>query len=396
MSNWPQKACAGACHGFFFALLLLMQRSSVAGSATESPDATIKPAAWDDVLRQDLESGHQLFFPDKAVELIFRYSNNTVPPETLKKHAQHVSEVLREDLKAEAYAFSSRSKNRTEIKDMMQKALLSECEYIPAPLNERQLCCSLGDMFYCLPNFIIIGAQKSGTTALYAYLMHHSNVKYANNKELHFFDFSQRWNSGLKHYLTQFDNHGSKAHASTFVTGEASPSYMAMNGVCRRIRQLLPHTKILAVLRDPVKRAWSEFQMSVRINRVHDELKARLKTHMKQLRECLEEGMFEKPVAKNETRRETLLRVKYVTMDLSDCMPDDVSELQQWQIFLSGLIRQSSASPEWQSCWELLKAAPPTEAWNERWDICTRQLLSRTTEQHQRFSGDESTVFQDR
>jgi hypothetical protein len=103
-----------------------------------------------------------------------------------------------------------------------------------------------------LPNFLVIGAPKAGTTALAAYLAAHPQVFVAPEKEVHFFD--TRFDRGLDWYRGRFaDARGEIA------VGEASPTYMYHDAALERIASVLPAVKLIAVLRNPVDRAYSHY-----------------------------------------------------------------------------------------------------------------------------------------
>jgi len=126
-----------------------------------------------------------------------------------------------------------------------------------------------------LPDFVVIGAAKSGTTSLYGALANHPFVvpctttdpHFQNTKEVHFFSSgSQR---GQDWYRSHFPLESARRefeaeHGRPFLTGEASPSYISSYWAPGRIRKLLPDVRLLAVLRNPVDRAYSQFQMSRR------------------------------------------------------------------------------------------------------------------------------------
>ena len=110
-----------------------------------------------------------------------------------------------------------------------------------------------------LPHFIIIGGMKCGTTALYNYLGQHPQVSTAFRKEIHFFD--NQYTRGIEWYR-RFSPLESETWRS--VTGEASPYYMFHPSSARRIRKDVPGAKIIALLRDPVDRAFSHYQHTKR------------------------------------------------------------------------------------------------------------------------------------
>lgn len=103
-----------------------------------------------------------------------------------------------------------------------------------------------------LPNWIIVGAQRSSSSSLFKYLTAHPQVGAPCEKEVHYFD--NNYHRGIHWYLGHFPTRNGNR-----ITGEASPYYMAHPWAPRRIAKDLPDVKILAVLRNPVDRAYSHF-----------------------------------------------------------------------------------------------------------------------------------------
>jgi hypothetical protein len=123
-----------------------------------------------------------------------------------------------------------------------------------------------------LPNFIIVGATKAGTTSLDFYLSLHPEIHMARPKEPRFFIDAQepfgRWQRGLSWYRSLFVS--DKA-----LCGEASPTYAswsAKHGVFERMQSLVPHAKILFVVREHFARLWSSYLMNVRYHGTEDSL----------------------------------------------------------------------------------------------------------------------------
>ena len=119
-----------------------------------------------------------------------------------------------------------------------------------------------------LPDVLIIGAQKAGTTALYDYLTDHDAVAAAREKEVHFFDLA--FGHGLDWYRAHFPKQTtlkalSKEHDCRARTCEGSPYYLAHPLVPYRVRGSLPDVKLLVVLRDPVDRALSHHNHQVEL-----------------------------------------------------------------------------------------------------------------------------------
>jgi len=115
-------------------------------------------------------------------------------------------------------------------------------------------------VIYILPTFLICGTQKGGTTALYYYLREHPEIYMTPKKEVHFFDLN--YHLGIKWYKKHFKgvNNG-KIKA----IGEATPFYMYLESVPMRIFNTLPDVKLIFILRDPVKRAYSHYWHEVRL-----------------------------------------------------------------------------------------------------------------------------------
>ena len=192
--------------------------------------------------------------------------------------------------------------------DKLQQQLARSNGAVPVP-----------PLFTCLPSLVIVGAQKSGSTALFSHLLAHPQVRPALRKELHYFD---RYTTPfIDWYLARFpewpDERGGGAcgnggnsggggsvncagagagpaaadeerlgaawaalraagvpesplertrfyYAATHVAMDASPSYMLGVSTAARIRALLPHATGIAILREPVARAYSEWQMKLR------------------------------------------------------------------------------------------------------------------------------------
>jgi len=120
-----------------------------------------------------------------------------------------------------------------------------------------------------LPEFVIIGAAKAGTTSLYGWLSEHPFVAPATTKEVHFFDYN--YYRGEDWYRRHFPLESQRAafaseHGRPFLTGEASPSYISHHWAPQRLAKLLPQARLIVMLRNPVDRAYSQFQMSRREN----------------------------------------------------------------------------------------------------------------------------------
>ena len=114
-----------------------------------------------------------------------------------------------------------------------------------------------------LPDFLIIGAQKCGTTSLYSYLVQHPGIMSAEHKEIRYFGNPVNRARGHAWYRRQFPTISSmklleKKLGYSPITGEASP-HMNKPHVPKLVHDLLPNAKLIAILRNPVDRAFSQY-----------------------------------------------------------------------------------------------------------------------------------------
>lgn len=110
-----------------------------------------------------------------------------------------------------------------------------------------------------LPSFIVIGAMKSGTTSIHAYLAAHPQVFMTEIKEPHFFDWE--WERGLDWYRAMFEDAG-----PALARGEASATYTTSRRtalIAERMRDLIPDARFVYLLRNPVERIRSHYAFRV-------------------------------------------------------------------------------------------------------------------------------------
>lgn len=111
-----------------------------------------------------------------------------------------------------------------------------------------------------LPDFLIIGEMKCGTTTLWEVLDRHPRVAFPCEKELHY--FNRRMGEGRDWYASWFGTANPNQ-----ICGEATPDYLFCDGACERIRNEIPEAKFVVILRDPTNRAWSHYWHNVRRGR---------------------------------------------------------------------------------------------------------------------------------
>lgn len=119
-----------------------------------------------------------------------------------------------------------------------------------------------------LPDFLVIGAHRGGTSALYYHLTEHPRIAPATTKEVNYFD--KNYGKGTWWYRTHFPTLARKryvelARGVTLITGEASPHYMLHPSVPRRVARVVPRVKLIALLRNPIDRAHSHYRRYVHL-----------------------------------------------------------------------------------------------------------------------------------
>lgn len=151
-----------------------------------------------------------------------------------------------------------------------------------------------------LPTFLVIGAQKAGTTWLARNLAQHPDV-YLYPREIHYFNHADRHRRGLGWYRAHF-----RAASDQQAVGEKTPSYLWVTdrtyrthppGVHRRVHAALPDARLVAILREPVARAVSSLRHHVRAGRISprldvDELLAGRYRHLAEEQGVIDMGRY--------------------------------------------------------------------------------------------------------
>ncbi len=116
--------------------------------------------------------------------------------------------------------------------------------------------------FRALPHFIIIGVQKGGTSTLFELLKQHPDIQTSCFKEVHYYDFN--YSKGIHWYKSFFPVNKKN---SKVIYGEASPYYIFHPLAPERLYKDNPNVKLIVMLRNPVHRAYSHYQMEKRKGR---------------------------------------------------------------------------------------------------------------------------------
>ena len=134
--------------------------------------------------------------------------------------------------------------------------------------------------------FMIVGAQKCGTTALAHFLSQHPKIGMASPKEVHLFDspkYSRDWTPEQidERYRSFFEHCGDAA-----IRGEATPIYMFLPEIARELQRYNPELKLIVLLHDPVERALSHYYMEKNRGKEHRPLWLALTREPFRLRRC--------------------------------------------------------------------------------------------------------------
>lgn len=131
-------------------------------------------------------------------------------------------------------------------------------------------------------DFICVGTQKAGTTTLHDVLKHHPNIYLPERKEAHFFDIDERFDKGLDWWLQTFF----KGDKNNKKIGVFTPEYLFFKNIPERIKEVLgTDLKIIIVLRQPARRAYSHYLMSKRRGFENLDFKTALKEEYSRLKE---------------------------------------------------------------------------------------------------------------
>lgn len=152
-----------------------------------------------------------------------------------------------------------------------------------------------------LPELLVIGAQRSGTSSLYKYLGRHPDVAPSLRKEVEY--FSTEYRHGPDWYRAHFPRRGT----GYSVAFEASPNYLFFPAAAERAAALVPDARLLVLLRDPADRAFSHYHHMVRLGFEQESFETALELESSRI-----EGDLERAMADPGYRPRSWLRYSYV------------------------------------------------------------------------------------
>lgn len=108
------------------------------------------------------------------------------------------------------------------------------------------------DSDYVLPNFLLLGAPKAGTTALAEFFRQHPHICFSRPKETWF--FTRRYDRGIEWFASHFDHYRGET-----AIGEGSAGMLVCSKAPQRIAACIPDARLICVLRNPIERAFSHY-----------------------------------------------------------------------------------------------------------------------------------------
>ena len=140
--------------------------------------------------------------------------------------------------------------------------------------------------FHILPDFIIFGIGRAGSTSLYEGIMEHPDVHSAKIKEIYFFDY--KFKRGIYWYRGHFPSvwkkiFYTKLRKKKFITGEATARLLSYPHAPKRILKIIPNVKLIAILRNPIDRAYSLYNVEVANGREQLSFEEAIKVESKRL-----------------------------------------------------------------------------------------------------------------
>jgi hypothetical protein len=123
-----------------------------------------------------------------------------------------------------------------------------------------------------LPNLLVIGAMKAGTTSLHFYLSLHPEIFMSEDKEPTFFTVEKNWHRGAEWYSSLFPE-------AAPIRGESSPDYTKfpmISGVARRVHSVVPDARLVYLAREPIERIISHYIDAYSFGRVHQPIEREL------------------------------------------------------------------------------------------------------------------------
>ena len=222
----------------------------------------------------------------QAAHIDIQYTN--IPPQQLPKHINFYRQIVEQNPKI-AIAWGNLGDALTQQNNIQEAITCYRKSCYLRAINTYPKLAQLPwkETKESGIDFIIIGSAKCGTSSLYNYLSHHSQILFPHKKELDF--FWRRFDYGIDWYLAHFPP---ITDTEDFITGEATPNYIRFPLAAQRIKQCFPDIKLILLLRNPIDRCISWHYHKLNSGLVKEDLETGIFLEMKELENLSQEDMM--------------------------------------------------------------------------------------------------------
>ena len=176
---------------------------------------------------------------------------------------------------------SSNQIERSSFTDKIRLWLLDHPDFNPYKFSLKRAYRIMTNQLRVLPDFVVIGSTKSGTTSLHYYLIQHPGI--ISERNVHFFEYMQT--NSIEWYRAYFPTKAYK-NFKKLTVGEQTATYLFHPLIPKRIHTTIPNAKLIVVLRNPVDRAYSNYKHQVREGIEKRTFEEAIKSELKRIEIC--------------------------------------------------------------------------------------------------------------
>ena len=176
---------------------------------------------------------------------------------------------------------SSNQIERSSFTDKIRLWLLDHPDFNPYKFSLKRAYRIMTNQLRVLPDFVVIGSTKSGTTSLHYYLIQHPRI--ISERNVHFFEYMQT--NSIEWYRAHFPTKAYK-NFKKLTVGEQTATYLFHPLIPKRIHTTIPNAKLIVVLRNPVDRAYSNYTHQVREGIEKRTFEEAIKSELKRIEIC--------------------------------------------------------------------------------------------------------------
>ena len=176
---------------------------------------------------------------------------------------------------------SSNQIERSSFTDKIRLWLLDHPDFNPYKFSLKRAYRIMTNQLRVLPDFVVIGSTKSGTTSLHYYLIQHPGI--ISERNVHFFEYMQT--NSIEWYRAYFPTKAYK-NFKKLTVGEQTATYLSHPLIPKRIHTTIPNAKLIVVLRNPVDRAYSNYTHQVREGIEKRTFEEAIKSELKRIEIC--------------------------------------------------------------------------------------------------------------